>query len=889
MKIKFYLKIIVYLLFSFLTIAVGIFICSHLALAANIYYVSPNGSNSNPGTREKPWATPGYGSKQLHSGDTLIILGGKYILSKFDEDMITPPSGSASAWTIVKGEDGNRPVLAGRDNLYNAIELPGLSYVRVENLEITHDDQASGKGIYFRGGVGISGAPTSHIVLKDLYIHHIDEGGLDIQDVDDLQVINCRFEYCGFGGIAGPNGEHGGVRNLLVQGCTLSYGGHYYQGGDGSNRPYDRPDGYGIEPSNGPIEIVDTIAEHNYGDGLDSKSANTTIRRCIVANGSCDGVKLWADNSRVENTLIYGRGDGDPTTTPWSPIVIGTETTNARFEIINVTVDDALGNNYLIHVQYDKPNIPVQLTLRNNIFCGRGENSPIFIGEASKLTADHNLFYMSNTDLVLTHGQTTYTLGNIGTLGTGNIYGNPLFSSPAWGINGDYHLQKGSPAIDAGTANGAPSTDLKGNSRPQGNRFDIGAYEYFTTVDSTPPTGSIKINSGASYTRTTNVILNLEAKDNQTGVSGMQFSNDGVNYTAWQSFATSKAWTLTTGDGVKTVYVKYKDGKGNTSSAYADAINLITQKTSKRLSGESRYETAVEIAKEGWTTSEYVVLARGDLFPDALSGAPLAAKYSAPILLTNPELLTQSTEEEIIRLKADEVFILGSGNAISDRVVSSLEEKCSIANAKIHRYGGETRYETAAEIAKELSKPANKTAIIATGENYPDALSAASVAAYKGMPILLVKGGLSPVPDAIIQALKDLGIESLFIMGGEDVIPAHNVEWLAEQNYKIARFAGETRYETCQAIANWALFQGGMSAENISVAVGENFPDALTVAPLAAKNKGLITLVRDTFIPDSIKQIITAHKNEVFLVYLAGGADVVSDGVKDEIEGIIHI
>ncbi len=440
------------------------------------YYVAPDGDNSNPGTLVAPWATPGYGSRQLQPGDTLVILGGRYTLSVYDDDIVTPPAGTANAWITIRGEAGNRPVLAGRDDLAMAVNLAGVSYVRLENLEITHDSQASGAGVYFRDGIVILGAPASHIVLKDLYVHHLDEFGLNVQDVDDMQVLGCRFEYCGFGALGGPSREHGGWQNVRVQGCRLAYGGHYYQGGDGSDRPYDRPDGLGIEESNGPIEIADTIAEHNYGDGLDSKAANTTIRRCIVANNSCDGVKLWGTGSRVENTLIYGRGDGNPDPTPWAAIVIGTETTNARFDIVNVSVDDTLGENYLMYAQYDERDTPSDLVIRNTIFRGVGPDCPVYVGWATRLTVTHSLFYLPNAGHVLEHGSTQYTAATIGTLGPGNLYGDPQYVAPAWGQAGDYRLQANSPAINAGTLAGAPADDLDG--RPRDAQPDIGAYEW---------------------------------------------------------------------------------------------------------------------------------------------------------------------------------------------------------------------------------------------------------------------------------------------------------------------------------------------------------------------------------------------------------------------------
>ncbi len=445
--------------------------------SGRVFYVSPDGDNSNPGTLEKPWATHGYGSRQLQPGDTLIILGGRYVLSQYPDDIITPPSGTQKQWITIRGEEGNRPVLAGRNNLITAIDLSGCSYVRIENLEITSDDSVSDTTRFFREGIEILGSPASHIIIKDIYIHHIDEFGIDAQDVDDIQILDSRIEYCGFGAIGGPEAQQGGWRNVAISGCTLSYSGHYYQGTDGSNRPYDRPDGFGIEPSEGPILIEKTLVEHNYGDGIDSKAANTTVRCCVVANNSCDGVKLWGDQSRIENTLIYGRGDGDRTPTPWAAIVINTESSGNKFEIVNVTVDDSLGENYLMYVQYDYPDVPVNLTIRNTIFSGRGNNSSIFIARASTLIAEHNLFYMPRTDFVLSHGEKIYTSSNINQLGSGNIYGDPLFISPAWGTEGDYHLNSGSAAIDAGTSTGAPSIDLDGKTRPQGNGIDIGAYE----------------------------------------------------------------------------------------------------------------------------------------------------------------------------------------------------------------------------------------------------------------------------------------------------------------------------------------------------------------------------------------------------------------------------
>lgn len=90
--------------------------------------------------------------------------------------------------------------------------------------------------------------------------------------------------------------------------------------------------------------------------------------------------------------------------------------------------------------------------------------------------------------------------------------------------------------------------------------------------------GSILINSGAAFTTSTGVTLTLSAESDQgTAVSEMRVSNDGVFDTeAWDAFVTSKQWTLDTGDGPKTVYVRFRNSAGNESNTATAAVTLDT-------------------------------------------------------------------------------------------------------------------------------------------------------------------------------------------------------------------------------------------------------------------------------------------------------------------------
>ncbi len=131
--------------------------------------------------------------------------------------------------------------------------------------------------------------------------------------------------------------------------------------------------------------------------------------------------------------------------------------------------------------------------------------------------------------------------------------------------------------------------------------------------DTTPPTGTITINSGAVYTNSTAALLTLSC-DNGTGsgCAQMQFKND--NSTSWstpETYAITKAWTLSAGDGTKTVYIKFKDAAGNWSYPFNDTIILDTvpPKTTPSLIGTP--------GDNGWYKSDVTVILTA---ADATSG-----------------------------------------------------------------------------------------------------------------------------------------------------------------------------------------------------------------------------------------------------------------------------
>jgi hypothetical protein len=94
------------------------------------------------------------------------------------------------------------------------------------------------------------------------------------------------------------------------------------------------------------------------------------------------------------------------------------------------------------------------------------------------------------------------------------------------------------------------------------------------TLDTVSPTGSIMIDGGAAYTNESSVVLTLSADDLTSGVAEMRFSSDGSTWTAWEASDTTKSWSLSAGDGAKTVYVQFKDNAGEVSLQFLDSITL---------------------------------------------------------------------------------------------------------------------------------------------------------------------------------------------------------------------------------------------------------------------------------------------------------------------------
>ncbi|MGI1657570.1 MAG: cell wall-binding repeat-containing protein [Desulfitobacterium sp.] len=212
--------------------------------------------------------------------------------------------------------------------------------------------------------------------------------------------------------------------------------------------------------------------------------------------------------------------------------------------------------------------------------------------------------------------------------------------------------------------------------------------------------------------------------------------------------------------------------------------------------------------------------------------------------------------------------------------------KMSKSTPGVVRLAGSGRVDTALEVAKANYTGMVHNIVLATADNYPDALSG-SVLAYKlNAPILLV--GSSETDQAKVLAYMKSNMEPsgrVYILGGTAVVSSAIEGKITASGFvNITRLGGVDRYETSVKIANQLKFKTGTP---IVLAYGENYPDALSMSSIAAEMQYPILLVRKDALSDAVKNELAAIKPTK--VYIIGGEGVISPSIDSQVIGIALI
>lgn len=306
-----------------------------------------------------------------------------------------------------------------------------------------------------------------------------------------------------------------------------------------------------------------------------------------------------------------------------------------------------------------------------------------------------------------------------------------------------------------------------------------------------------------------------------------------------------------------------------------------------RVQGVDRYATAIAQSNAGFAsgTVTTTVVASGEGFPDALTGASLAGAYGSPLLLTRRTSLPVGFLAELVRLGATKVVLVGGTAAIDPAIVRQL----SATGLEVQRIAGRDRYDTAAAVASELAVVTGQTTIprafLARGDLYADALAVSPIAAGNGVPVLLTRP--STLPSATSIALASLDTTEVVVTGSTAAIATSVASAVdAMPGVSIVRWAGGDRYETAAQVARESIAHGWATSDYFGVATGNNFPDALGGGALAARYGGVVLLTKPTSLSPAARSVISDLGYDTVPVAIYGSTGVVSSSVEGELRRI---
>ncbi len=472
-----------------------------------------------------------------------------------------------------------------------------------------------------------------------------------------------------------------------------------------------------------------------------------------------------------------------------------------------------------------------------------------------------------------TQGGWLYALNDNGTSKWWYFAGVPVMSSPTVGPNGVVTIGDDSGFIHALSAGGQLLWKYETKSKIRGT----GAVAADGTVYYGAENGVVyaikngalvwQYNTGSAIHGGPSIASDVLYVGNQGGRFMALNLNGTLRWSAQTDGAIVSTPAIAPGG---TVYVGTRGGK---LWAFTTGV-LGPQEATKRLGGADRVATAVRASQAGFPYgADAAVVVTGWSPWDALSGATLAAAAKGPMLLSKKGSLSSDTAAELKRLGVKRVYILGGEGALSAAVFDAAR---GIAGDAV-RIAGSDRYETSAQVSREAVKlwggAVQRSALMVSGENFPDALAAAPVACAKQWPLLLTRK--STVPASIKDTLSPLNVTQVFLIGGSAVVDYQSIK---PQLTGVVTFsiAGKDRYETSAKVAELAVGRG-LKPNTILLATGTDYPDALTGGVLAWRTNGVLLLTRPKTLPPVVETWIEGKSSDINRVLVLGTTHVVAD------------
>jgi parallel beta-helix repeat protein len=377
------------------------------------YWVSPSGNDGAAGTKAAPWKSLNTALTKLKPGDTLYLMDGTFTETNNDAAVaINNLNGTPDKWiTIAAAPDAHPKVVGGE---WKTIAIQSSTYLEIRGLEVV-------------GSALVDKKPTSGIEARDS--HHLRFTGNYVHDG-------------GGNGIGAINSNHIDITDNYVSG--MAKWNPYQTSGISLFESKDigggaDADGYSARIVGNVVYGTENITppldgSKNVTDGnciiIDTQDATGYTGKTFVANNTCS-------NNGGRGVHVFQSGNVDAVNNTLYHNVQTAKLSDAGGELSAVTAHDVV--------------------FRNNLVIARDGRKPVHMVQAKSVTFDANLYQKS---------------GGSGQGATDRVTPDAKVSNPA---QGNFALLSGSPAIDAGDANGAPSTDQEGKARR--GQPDVGALE----------------------------------------------------------------------------------------------------------------------------------------------------------------------------------------------------------------------------------------------------------------------------------------------------------------------------------------------------------------------------------------------------------------------------
>ncbi len=226
---------------------------------------------------------------------------------------------------------------------------------------------------------------------------------------------------------------------------------------------------------------------------------------------------------------------------------------------------------------------------------------------------------------------------------------------------------------------------------------------------------------------------------------------------------TVPATTVSALDALGVREVRILGGTTSVSTAVEETLRA-RGLTVTRIAGGDRYEVAAAVSADAVARGlapRTVYVASGQVMSDALGGSAAAAEQQATMLLTRTGRVPETTAAQLSALRPSRVVVLGGERTVEPQVLDELRRL--LPGAAVDRIGGRDRYEVSALAARDAFDSA-RSAVVASGTAFADAVAGAQLASRHGSPVVLARPGCRPA--SVDAAYEELDISLSRLAGG---------------------------------------------------------------------------------------------------------------------------